>query len=124
MHSRQTYFRCMVGAAFAMAATGWNVMPAAALECPQSQSKTMRGALKETPKQISADARMLAARGWAAIPGLVHSIREANPASSDGEVTNYLITAYCPVVNDRQLSEGQKKADLARFASQVRRRLQ
>ena len=93
----------------------WRDSPALALDCPQAQSHNVRGALKETA-QITAAQSGLAARGSAAIPSLIFQIRKNNPDSTDGEITNYLITAYCPVVNGRQeLSEQQKRADLARF---------
>jgi hypothetical protein len=98
--------------------------PALALECPQPQMQASHGALKETPQVIATRSATLKARGSAAIPQLIFQIRKSDPGSSDAEITNYLMTAYCPVVNrKRELTDEQKKQDLARFASQVRRQL-
>ena len=98
--------------------------PALALECPQPQMKASKGALKETPNTISMRSATLKARGSAAVPSLIFQIRKDHPGSSNADVTDYLITAYCPVVNQRhELTEDQKKQDLARFADQVRSQL-
>ena len=98
--------------------------PALALECPQPQMQASRGALEEPPKVIAARSGTLTAQGSAAIPVLIFQIRKSNPGSTNAEITNYLITAYCPVVNKRtELTEDQKKQDLARFANQVRGQL-
>ena len=73
---------------------------------------------------IAIGSRTLAARGSAAIPGLIFQIRRDHSGSTNGEIINYLITAYCPVVNGRQeLSEQQKRDELNQFSSQVRRQL-
>jgi hypothetical protein len=100
------------------------VFPAMALECPAAQSTTERGVLREPQRTIAMRARTLANRGSAAIPGIIYSLRSKYPHSTDAEVTNYLITAYCPVINrEAALSENQKRRSLERFADQVRARL-
>jgi hypothetical protein len=102
-----------------------SVAPSEALECPIPQLVGTKGALVETPATIASRARTLAARGSAAIPSMIFSVRKNNPHASDAEITNYMITAYCPVLNRKSgLSDDQRKAALERFASQVRARLQ
>jgi hypothetical protein len=99
-------------------------VPAIALECPQPHMKAAPGVLQETPRAISMRAATLKARGSAAIPSLIFQLRKSHPASSNGEITNYLITAYCPVVNAKpELTDDEKKSMLVRFANQVRRQL-
>ena len=124
MYLRKNTSPLVIALAAAIACGALAGSPALALECPQAQSHNVRGALRETAQMIAARSGTLAARGSAAIPSLIFQIRKNNPDSTDGEITDYLITAYCPVVNGRQeLSEQQKRADLARCSSQVRQQL-
>ncbi|MEO9227392.1 MAG: hypothetical protein ABI216_00370 [Devosia sp.] len=94
--------------------------PASALECPLPQMKASEGVLKETPAAIAADSKILAGGGSEAVPTIVFGLRQRHPRSSNGAILNYLLTAYCPVVNRMsRLSEKQKRAILTRFGSQV-----
>ena len=62
--------------------------------------------------------------GVAAAPRLVAQLRERHPGASKGEIEDYLITAYCPVVNMRSdVSDGVKRADVAKFRMAVQRYL-
>ena len=100
------------------------VLPADALECPAAQSTSQHGVLQETRHTIALRAHTLKAIGSAAIPGMIYNLRIKYPGSTNSEITNYLITAYCPVVNQKSgVSNEQKRALLARFADQVRARL-
>jgi hypothetical protein len=102
-----------------------SVAPAQALECPNPQKSGSRGALMETPATIASRDQTLAARGSAAIPTIIFSVRKRHPHASNAEITNYMITAYCPVLNRKsELSDDQRRAALEAFASQVRGRLQ
>jgi hypothetical protein len=104
--------------------SGLSVLPASALECPLAQSTTQPGALRESRQTIAMRARTLESRGSAAIPSIIFSLRSKYPHSTDAEITNYLITAYCPVLNrEPALTDNQKRASLERFADQVRARL-
>jgi hypothetical protein len=98
--------------------------PASALECPVPQMEASDGTLKETPAAITAASQTLAARGSAAIPGMIYRLRQRFPRSSNAAIMNYMVTAYCPVVNRKTaISENQKKALLTRFESQITARL-
>ena len=100
------------------------ITPAKALECPEPQMQASHGALQETPKTISTRTAALKARGSAAVPSLIYQLRKSHPNSSNADITNYLITAYCPVVNQKaELTEEQKKRALGRFTDQVRSQL-
>jgi len=116
------------GSRFRVVLTAWMGIalstPALALECPQPQMQASHGALKESPNVIQTRSATLKAQGSAAIPSLIFQLRKSHPGSTNAEITNYLITAYCPVVNEKaQLNETQKKKVLTRFADQARRQL-
>jgi hypothetical protein len=49
------------------------------------------------------------------VPVFVHALRSRHPNVPSGELVNYLVTAYCPVVNSlTRLSNGEKQARLRR----------
>ncbi len=106
--------------AFALATAiiaGGSVASAAhALECPVAHAERAKGVLQETPETIAALSKSLADRGAGAAPGIVAGLRQRHPTATNGELVNYLVTAYCPVVN-REVgkSEAAKRAQLAHF---------
>jgi hypothetical protein len=100
-------------------------VPASALECPSPQMVTQPGALKETSKTVAERSHVLAVQGESAIPAMIYILRQKFPKSTNAEIVDYLITAYCPALNDKtELSETERKARLMRFGDQVRARLQ
>ena len=114
----------LIALAIALSSMTVLTLPAMAFDCPQVQSESVSGVIKETEKTISTQSQTLAARGSAAIPSMVFQLRKSHPAASNAAITNYRITAYCPVVNRKvELTEVQKKDALALFASQVRDQL-
>jgi hypothetical protein len=99
----------------------FSLSPASALECPLPQKVTEQGALKESRETIEQRAQLRTAQVSSAIPSLVHALRKKFPTSTDAEITDYLITAYCPVLNQKaELSDDQRKAQLEQFGDQVR----
>lgn len=97
---------------------------ASALECPVAHPENSPVALRETQAQIKTDAQMLAAQGSDAIPTIVHGVRQKHPRAGLAEITNYLVTTYCPVLQaNAALSETEKRARLVAFSSQVSREL-
>ena len=108
-----------------LAMFGSGLSPASALECPSPQMVTQPGALKETARTIAQRAQALAEHGQSAIPSMIYTLRRNFPKSTNAEITNYLITAYCPVLNKKaELSDGQRKVELEQFGNQVRANLQ
>jgi hypothetical protein len=95
--------------------------PCMALECPSPQPAGTAGAIQETPAQISELSQVLASGDLGnRIPVFVHSLRSRHPNVPTGDLVNYLVTAYCPVVNSLTgLSNGEKQARLSAFVSQV-----
>jgi hypothetical protein len=96
-------------------------VPCKALECPVPQPAGAAGAIQETPAQISELSQVLASGDLSnRIPVFVHSLRSRHPNAPSGDLVNYLVTAYCPIVNSLTgLSDGEKQAKLSAFASQV-----
>jgi hypothetical protein len=92
-----------------------------ALECPTPQPTGGARAIQETPAQITELSQVLASGDLGnRIPVLVHSLRSRHPNAATGDLVNYLVTAYCPIVNGLTgLSEGEKQARLSAFVSQV-----
>ena len=95
--------------------------PCVALECPTAQPAGAPGALQETPAQISELSQVLASGDLGnRIPLLVHALHSRHPDVATGELVNYLVTAYCPVVNGLTgLSDGEKQARMDAFITQV-----
>jgi hypothetical protein len=94
--------------------------PARALECPLPQPATTASALQESPQDIQVLSGLMAAQGTGVVPEIVAQLKRKYPTAQDAEITNYLVTLYCPVVNgDAALSDPEKIARLSAFSSQV-----
>ncbi len=95
--------------------------PCVALECPTAQPAGAPGAIQETPAQISELSQVLASGDLGnRIPVFVRALHSRHPDASTGELVNYLVTAYCPVVNSLTgLSDGEKQARMDAFITQV-----
>jgi hypothetical protein len=95
--------------------------PALALQCPAPQPLPRPGVLKETPAQISELSRRLAAGDVSTnVAQVASQLRARYPGVQTGEIVNYLITAYCPVVEQMPgLSEAQRQARMDEIASTV-----
>jgi hypothetical protein len=77
--------------------------------------------LKEPTRSMASQTIALRARGSAAILELIHTLKAAHPRAKHGDITNYLITLYCPIVNsERALSDLEKQQRIEAFAGQVR----
>ena len=107
----------------AVIAAAWLLLtvPCMALECPTPQPAGAPGAIQETPAQISELSQVLASGDLGnRIPVFVNGLRSRHPNAPSGELVNYLVTAYCPVVNRLTgLSNSEKQARLSAFVSQV-----
>ena len=111
-------FNHTVGAAFLIATLA--AAPASPVECPRPQLKTSDGAIREMPADILANSQILAKGGSNGFPTVVFQLRQRNPGISDSAILNFLITAYCPVLNRMSgLSERQKLAKLKSFEHRI-----
>jgi hypothetical protein len=105
----------------AIAASLLLAAPCVALECPTAQPAGAPGAIQETPAQISELSQVLASGDLGnRIPVFVRALHSRHPDAPTGELVNYLVTAYCPVVNSLTgLSDGEKQARMDAFITQV-----
>jgi hypothetical protein len=105
----------------AIAASLLLAAPCVALECPTAQPAGAPGAIQETPAQISELSQVLASGDLGnRIPVFVRALHSRHPDASTSELVNYLVTAYCPVVNSLAgLSDGEKQARMDAFITQV-----
>jgi hypothetical protein len=95
--------------------------PAFALDCPDPQSVAGRGVLQESPAQIEATGKVLASGDpEKKMIGVLADLRARYPKVDSAELVNYVITAYCPVINRfPTLSEAEKKARMDAFVKQL-----
>jgi len=114
---------CARGGVPIMAAAAWMALtaPCIALEYPTPQPAGAPGAIAETPAQVSELAQLLGSGDLSnRIPVLVHDLRGRHPNVPASELVNYLVTAYCPVVNSLNgLGEAEKQVRIDAFTSQV-----
>jgi hypothetical protein len=114
--------RFSVATAAAIAAAAWllTTTPSLALDCPAPQPAGAPDAIQETPGQIDELAEVLVSGDISnRMPAFVHALRARHPNAPAGEIVNYLVTAYCPVVNRMAISDVAKKNQLDAFASQA-----
>jgi hypothetical protein len=95
--------------------------PALAFECPTPQPLARPGVLRETPARIATVGKELASGDtYNRIAAITADLRTRYPTVERGELVNYLVTAYCPVVAARpNLNDSQKRATVETFASEV-----
>ncbi len=95
--------------------------PTFALDCPDPQSVASRGVLPETPAEIEATGKILASGDpEKKMIGVLADLRARYPKVDNAELVNYVITAYCPVINGfPTLSEAEKKARMEVFVKQL-----
>jgi hypothetical protein len=107
--------------AFIVAVVSFGVaIPAFALECPAPQKLAGPGVLKETPAQTEKTAQTLSSGAPVdtELQAIISDLRSRYPNIQNGEIANYLITAYCPVAAAMPgASEGEKKVRLDNFVS-------
>lgn len=92
------------------------------LDCPVASAQQAAGTLKETPSQIDSMDRQLGAGGEKEIAAAVTQLRSRHPNAPEGEIVNYLITAYCPTIKAKSdMSPGEKRRMLRSFATKTRK---
>jgi hypothetical protein len=108
-----------VGASFVLIGAGWG-SSALALECPRTHRLAGLGTIRETRDDIAAISSTLSRRSRGGIEFEVANLRHRHPGANNGEIVNYIMTAYCPVINsDAGKSERQKRTDLRKFSRQL-----
>jgi hypothetical protein len=120
MISRKTRLHAAWIAPLALAACLGSA-PVLALECPAPQKLSRPGVLKETPTQMAIVGQFLASgESSKTVPLVEADLRARYPGVENAEIVNYIITAYCPVVNGLSgLSDADKQARLSRFVTDL-----
>ena len=86
-----------------------------ALECPQAS-----GSLRQRCGPSRPDPAIVVERRAAQVPGILGSLKEKYPGVSKPMLVNFLIAAYCPVVNaETSLSDEEKMARVREFADKA-----
>lgn len=100
--------------------------PCVALECPTPQPAGAPGAIQETPAQIDELAQVLSSGDLDTgdlgikVQVLVRALRSRHPKVPSGELVNYVVTVYCPIVNGLiGLTDDEKRARIDAVASQA-----
>lgn len=95
-----------------------------ALVCPLPQSVAKPGVIAEPEATIAALAPLLGAGDPVQrATEIVARVRKRNPTAKPEELVNFLVTAYCPVANGRNISEAEKQALVNAFAAAVTQQL-
>ncbi len=92
------------------------------IQCPTAETGRLDGTIRETPTEIEAAGRTLAQGSDNEIAKVASGVRLRHPKVSKAEVINYLITAYCPIVNaERGPAATAKQQELQAFAKRAER---
>lgn len=87
------------------------------LVCPVADGVT----LAETAVQIDAIGQQLASGGGNEMAAAAAQLRTRHPNASEGEIVNYLITAYCPTIRAKpEMSLREKQNAVRDFATRAR----
>jgi hypothetical protein len=101
-----------------------SITPALGLECPQPQPKGGRSIIRETPRRIAEFGRMLiTGDSGNAVTEIIYYLRHKHPRASRGDITNFLITAYCPVIRAQGYPDEVAANKVSAFAALVEDRL-
>jgi hypothetical protein len=92
------------------------------LDCPVAPAQRAGSTLDLTPGQIDSVGRQLGAGGIKETAAAVDRLRLRNPNATEGEIVNYLITAYCPTIKAKSgMSLGEQQQAIRSFATQARK---
>ncbi len=93
----------------------------ATLECPQPQPLSSAMSIKETNNDIEHIGKRITEEPVGdAISEIIFDLKRQHPSATDADITNYLVTAYCPVVAaEVWLSEDEATAKVDQFSTEV-----
>lgn len=90
------------------------------IECPTLQNGQIAGTVKESASQVASAGQLLYYGNGNAVTEVAASFRKRHPDASKGAVINYLLTAYCPLLNaDRALDQNGRREAMKSFARQA-----
>ena len=95
--------------------------PAAAFACPGSQAQTGAGVVPGSQEEIDRTSDLLRTGDLDnRIAAIARDLKSRYASADQTGLTNFMVSAYCPVVaEDNGLSDAEKDARLAAFSQQV-----
>jgi hypothetical protein len=95
--------------------------PGLAFECPQPQAQGVRGVIPESPQEITEFSDQLRAGDLEdRLQVIARDLKRKYPKADRTELTNFMVTAYCPVIAaDQGLSDSEKRERLDSFSEQL-----
>lgn len=91
---------------------------ATGLDCPVAYVATT--GLAPTEKGSQELSGLLAAQGMAVVPDIVSQVKSRFPEANGAEITNYMLTLYCPVINrNAALSDAEKRSRMLEFSTRM-----
>jgi hypothetical protein len=128
MNTRRSFRFIIRGAGLALLVVvglGGTERPADAFECPAPHPTATTNAIGQTEPKIAEYSNLLAKQGARVVPEIIAQLKKKHPGASDAEITNFLVTTYCPVVSrDADLGDDQKRTKIMAFSSEVTKRLE
>ena len=96
------------------------MQPAAAFECPEPQTRTGAGVIQESQEEIDQLSAMLRTGDLDnRLEVLARDLKDRHANADKTELTNFMVSAYCPVLAEEGLSDREKDARLTAFGQQV-----
>jgi hypothetical protein len=121
--SAREKFGCSI-AGFTFAVVMMSATPLDAFECPLPHPRGGTKTIRETPAQISEYRRMLGnGDDGNAVSEIIFDLKRKYPEAGSGEITNFLVTAYCPTVKAQGYSDSKVTQKVKEFSSLVAERL-
>lgn len=121
--SAHAKFSCSV-AGFAFTVLLMATTALRAFECPLPHPKGGLKTIRETPAQISELRRMLGnGDDGNVVSEIIFDLKRKYPDAGSGEITNFLVTAYCPTVKAQGYSDRKATQKVRKFSSLVVERL-
>ena len=94
---------------------------ASAMQCPQPEKASQGGVIPESAVTTQDLSALLESGDHANRIGvLIHTLRQNYPNAQNADIVNFLVTAFCPVVNQLNgLGDAEKQARMDTFTQQV-----
>jgi hypothetical protein len=113
------------GALLVVVGLGGTGTPASAFECPAPHPIATTSAIKQTEPEIVRYSKLLGKQGIRVVPEIIARLKKTHPGVGDPDITNFLVTIYCPVVNrNADLGDDQKREKITAFSANVTKRLE
>jgi hypothetical protein len=104
-----------IGAQIALA------QPGSAFECPEPQAQDARGVIPESSQEIARVGALLRTGDVDnRIEVIARALKQKYPTADQTELTNFMVTAYCPIIAaDQGLDESEKAERLDMSSEEI-----